>query len=362
MEHEPNTFTQTTKPCSTPHSAPVEWLEEVTRPYLPRENKPASTPEMVKPPTRIRHDGWSGECMAIFCETLAETAVVAEACEAANKHISGAYALRRRNPYFAAAWDAALTIARERLADTLLARSMEGNIEQIWKDGEIVGERHLLDNRLGLAILRRLDRLAETGMSVSTRGERFLPSQTSPAPRLPPMDWQLAISALRTGDEAAVCEALALFKGHEVDEVEASPGHSLGASGGGCSPAASDEEPEEIDLSHRFRSGYRDGERTWFTDFPPPAGFTGYESCDWGDPDETYERECTPEERAVLDADAKRARDSERAGEEALRLQWLELLKSELVELADKPVERLGNSLVDAEGEAVEKPADNAAP
>ncbi len=40
-----------------------------------------------------------------------------------------AYAARRRNPVFAAAWDAALTIARERLADTLLARSMEGNVE-----------------------------------------------------------------------------------------------------------------------------------------------------------------------------------------------------------------------------------------
>src|SRR3712207_2050442 len=93
----------------------------------------------------IRHDGWTGEKIAAFCETLAETAVVAEACDAAGMSTSGAYAARRRNPVFAAAWDAALTIARERLADTLLARSMEGNIEQIWRDGEVVGERHVLD-------------------------------------------------------------------------------------------------------------------------------------------------------------------------------------------------------------------------
>ena len=86
--------------------------------------------------------------MATFCETLAETAVVAEACDAARMGISGAYAARRRNPVFAAAWDAALTIARERLADTLLARSMEGNVEQIWRDGALVGERHLIDNRM----------------------------------------------------------------------------------------------------------------------------------------------------------------------------------------------------------------------
>ena len=31
----------------------------------------------------VRHDGWTGDKMATFCETLAETAVVAEACEAA---------------------------------------------------------------------------------------------------------------------------------------------------------------------------------------------------------------------------------------------------------------------------------------
>jgi hypothetical protein len=67
----------------------------------------------------VRLNGWTGEKMAIFCEALAETAVVAEACDQAGMGISGAYAARRRNPVFAAAWDAALSIARERLADTL---------------------------------------------------------------------------------------------------------------------------------------------------------------------------------------------------------------------------------------------------
>jgi hypothetical protein len=73
-----------------------------------------TSPQPPALPT-IRHDGWTGEKMAIFCETLAETAVVAEACEAACMGISGAYAARRRNPVFAAAWDAALSIAREKI-------------------------------------------------------------------------------------------------------------------------------------------------------------------------------------------------------------------------------------------------------
>jgi hypothetical protein len=273
-----------------------------------------AAPALLKPATR--HDGWDGERMAIFCETLAETAVVAEACEVAGKSISGAYALRRRNPYFAAAWDAALTIARERLADTLLARSMEGNIEQIWKDGEIVGERHTLDNRLGLAILRRLDRLAETGLSLHSNLQQ--PKPPAIAPRSKSFDWELAVNALRTGDEDAVCRALALFEGHKLEEVE-DPRNR---------PPSPDDR-EEIDLSHRFWSGYRDGEKTWFTDFPPPAGFTGYESCDWGEPDEKYERECTPEEAEILEADAKRAVAAERAEQGALRDEWLELLRAE---------------------------------
>jgi hypothetical protein len=314
--------------------------------------------------------------MAIFCETLAETAVVAEACEAAHMGISGAYACRRRNPVFAAAWDAALTIARERLADTLLARSMEGNVEQIWKDGEVVGERHLLDNRLGLAILRRLDRLAETGLSLHSNVRE--PKPPAIVPRSKPFDWQVAVDALRTGDEAAVCAALALSKADEVEEVYDPPNR----------PPSPDDDAQEIDLSHRFRESYRDGEKTWFTDFPPPAGFSGYESCEWGDPDETYERECTPEERAILDADAKRARDSERAEDEALRDTWLALLQADidapqpgtaeildpdlrqddalakagLGQLADEAVQRLGDRLLDPEGELAEQPADHLAP
>jgi hypothetical protein len=152
----------------------------------------------------IRHDGWTGDKIATFCETLAECAVVAEACEVAGMSVSGAYAARRRNPLFAAAWDAALTIARDRLADTLLARSMEGNVEQIYRDGILVGERHVLDNALGLAILRRLDRLAETGLSVSSRGEPARVSSGPGKPLPPQFDWAGAVKALRSGDDDGV--------------------------------------------------------------------------------------------------------------------------------------------------------------
>jgi hypothetical protein len=283
----------------------------------PRPPAPATTL-----PT-IRHDGWTGEKMAAFCEALAETAVVAEACEAAGMSVSGAYAARRRNPVFAAAWDAALTIARERLADTLLARSMEGNVELIWRDGEVVGERHLLDNRLGLAILRRLDRIAETGMTLSTRGERWLPSaragqdRGAPAPRSDPFDWELMVEALRTGDDDAVARALALCKSNEVEEVEDPP----------LSLSRDDGEGHFLDLSDRCWKDPIDD--IWMTDFPPPPGFTGSESGEWGDPFEPYSRECTAEEAAALDADAAADAAAVRAEDEALRDGWFAMLRGE---------------------------------
>ena len=279
----------------------------------------------------VRHDGWTGEKMAVFCEALAETAVVAEACDIAGMGISGAYAARRRNPVFAAAWDAALSIARERLADTLLARSMEGNIEQIYKDGELVGERHVLDNRLGLAILRRLDRLAETGITVSTIGQRITPKCT-PRPTLAAnpsaIDWNRAVDALRTGDDEGVAKALALIEGHKVEEVEDPPNP--------CNER--DVDDPVFDLSHRC---WRDPIETdiWLTDFPPPPGFAGYESRDYDDigDEEVYQRACTPEEIATLEADLARARAVERAEDEELRDAWFALLREDCGEAELEP-------------------------
>ena len=200
--------------------------------------------------------------MSIFCETLADTGIVVEACESAHMGVAGAYALRRRNPVFAAAWDAALTIARDKLADTLLARSIEGNSELSLRDGVIVGERQVIDNRLGLAILRRLDRLAETGLSVSASGPR---GQNAPAPRTGPMDWDLALNALRTSNPDDLAAALAMLKGREVEEVEG-PGLFHGDDD-------SDEDEDEDEMFGLAERCWRDNEeRVWMTDFPRPRG------------------------------------------------------------------------------------------
>jgi hypothetical protein len=116
------------------------------------------------PPARApRHDGWDPLKERRFLETLAETGVVADACRAAKMSRDAAYARRRSaaGRAFALAWDAALVIARGAVADDVLSRSRHGVIERVYRNGELVAERHRYDNRLTMAVLTRLDRLAE---------------------------------------------------------------------------------------------------------------------------------------------------------------------------------------------------------
>jgi hypothetical protein len=266
----------------------------------------------------VRHDGWTGEKIATFCEALAETAVVTQACDAAGMGISGAYAARRRTPIFAAAWDAALGSARERLADTLLARSMEGNVEQLYRDGELIGERHFLDNRLGLQILRRLDRLSDREFPGAGRSPAHART-ADPRKGTQSIDWNRAVNALRTGDDEAVARALALIEDGEVEEVDGAPNL----------PLYDDDADDGFDNTDRC--WWDDHDQCWMTDFPPPPGFTGYECVpyDEQDDDEPYQRACTAEEAAILDADRAMERAAERAKDEQLRDAWFAMLRSE---------------------------------
>lgn len=266
------------------------------------------TPEPSRTPV-IRHDGWTGDAMAKFLETLAETGIVIEACDAACKSRTTAYELRRRNPLFAQGWETALGIARERLADTLLARSLEGNVEQIIKDGEIVAEKHFLDNRLGLAVLKRLDQRVEAKQSVH--------HQSPPSRAMKEPDWDLALNALRTGEADDVAAALAMLKGDEADKAY-NPHLPVGP----CQLCSDEAEEAEV-KEHCWR---QEGE--WWTNFPPPEGFTGVEEGKWGD--YRYERHCTDEELILLEADTRLAAAESLAEAATDRDRWFAQLKEEL--------------------------------
>ena len=98
-----------------------------------------------------------------FLRTLADTGVIADACRATGISRRAAYDRRKSasGRAFALAWDAALLIARGPLGDDVLSRARHGVIDRVYRNGELVAERHRYDNRLSMAVLTRLDRIAE---------------------------------------------------------------------------------------------------------------------------------------------------------------------------------------------------------
>ena len=136
--------------------------DEPPAPRGPREE----AAEILDPSgRRLRVDGWLPWKKARFLLVLVAGGVVADACRAAGMSVSSAYALknRRSGRAFGRMWDAILIHrARGRLADNNLSRAMNGCVEQVLKDGVVIAERRRFDNRLSMAVLTRLDRLAES--------------------------------------------------------------------------------------------------------------------------------------------------------------------------------------------------------
>ena len=90
-----------------------------------------NSPEAEPLPAPSRRDGWTPFARRLFLEVLAETGRVSRACEYAQLTKQSAYALRARDPLFAASWDAACELARAPLADALYERALDGVTETI---------------------------------------------------------------------------------------------------------------------------------------------------------------------------------------------------------------------------------------
>lgn len=129
---------------------------------------PITPPLPDKVPTpdpQRRVDGWSPARQRRFLEILAATGVIMLACEGVRITARSAYTLRIRHDgaAFRLGWDAAILIARARLADDLLSRAIMGSEETIRKDPDNYEvRRHRHDNRLAMSMLARLDRMADS--------------------------------------------------------------------------------------------------------------------------------------------------------------------------------------------------------
>jgi hypothetical protein len=107
--------------------------------------------------SRKRLAGWSADRQRLFLETLAETGSVHLASNAARLTARSAYRLRARSPAFARAWDTALQLSVGRLSAIVFDRAINGRVEQIYRDGELFGERRVPSDKLLTWLLARLD-------------------------------------------------------------------------------------------------------------------------------------------------------------------------------------------------------------
>jgi len=141
-----------------PTSVPLDFLPDVVQ--LPVRAAPPGAESSVVPfqpePSR-KAGGWSAARQRLYIETLAETGSVHLSAKAAGLSARSAYALRVRSPAFSAAWDAAQQLAVGRLSALAFDRAIHGRVEQVYHQGELVGERRVPSERLLMWLLARLD-------------------------------------------------------------------------------------------------------------------------------------------------------------------------------------------------------------
>lgn len=113
------------------------------------------TPAALAP----RHDGWTIERQRRFIIVLADCGQVTRACAEVGMSVRSAYRLRRHplGRHFHAAWKKAMRIAVDRLVDLAYERAIEGTPQQMWKNGELVGETRRPSDHLLMFLLRRVD-------------------------------------------------------------------------------------------------------------------------------------------------------------------------------------------------------------
>ncbi len=147
-----------------PVSVPLDFLPDEVEVAVPVPLGPRSLPVLNEaqpvpfdPEPSRKTGGWSAERQFLFIETLAETGSVHVAANSAGLSARSAYALRVRSTHFSNAWDAAQQLAVGRLSALAFDRAIHGRIEQVYHQGELVGEKRVPSERLLMWLLARLD-------------------------------------------------------------------------------------------------------------------------------------------------------------------------------------------------------------
>lgn len=106
-------------------------------------------------PLRVRSDGWTVARQAAFCEALAKSGSVTDACAVTGMSTTSAYKARERVPGFRNRWDDAVAASRPSIESEVRRRAVEGWDEPIFQGGKQVGVKRRYSDNLLKALYQR---------------------------------------------------------------------------------------------------------------------------------------------------------------------------------------------------------------
>ncbi|MET1111479.1 MAG: hypothetical protein ABWX67_08150 [Allosphingosinicella sp.] len=234
--------------------SPETASDDVASPLDPSARDGQDLLDFEPVPLRYRTDGLTPAKQRAYVEALADCGIAREAAARIGVSEQSINRVRRRADArdFDRACEAAHMFGARRLRSIAYERAIEGTLKGHYYHGELVGQERVYDNRLLTYLLGKTEHLLEP------------PAEA----RAVCANWEAHMEALEQGLPP--------------------PGER---SSGEESPVQSEFDGSEV---------WEDDDGTWWTEFPPPAGFRGEEQ---GDPAEGgYKRRLSAREQAAVDA------------------------------------------------------------
>ncbi len=236
---------------------------------------------------------WTPACQRAFLEELACTGSMLRATKHVAKSPRSAYDLRfrRDGAAFRLGWDAAILISRDVISDMLMDRAVNGYEEVTSKQDDGTVMRGKFDNRLGMGLLGRLDRMSEAQALKGSRSGQI---------QLIVQDFESFLDLIERGGKGS--EAALFFEARDPDPAESRRAFDCEldriSAAETAVPDMLDEEPEVA--AQRLGVWYDEDKNEWRTNFPKPeaedseciteTGFFG---------DEDYERSLSDTEASA---------------------------------------------------------------
>jgi hypothetical protein len=229
-------------------------------------------------PLRYRSDGLTPQKQREFVEALADTGVVREA--AARIDVSEQAINRARRRADARAFDLACEAAQRfgarRLRSIAFERAIEGTVKRHYYHGELKSEEVVYDNRLLIYLLGKTEHLLDPPEEADAVADNWEPFMDAMEQGLPP-------------PVLSEVEGPVLGEAEEAEPARGPKAYPIG-------PDPEFDEKHGLSEMHVWM----DPDGSWWTEFPPPAGFDGVSKGIPGGFE--YQRTLSPPELALVEA------------------------------------------------------------